>query len=274
MLIDTHVHFNHESLGAADALPGVLARAEAAGVSRFVVVGFDAASSERAVELARQDERIYATVGVHPHDAAHYDPATESRLRAWCDDPRVVAIGEIGLDFYRDLSPRDAQFRAFRGQLEIARQVGLPVVIHCRDAYPETMDLLEAEAGDLSIVLHCFAGEMEHARRAWARGWYLGVDGPITYRKNDALRAVFREAPAGSILLETDAPYLSPEPMRGKFPNEPSRLEYVARAVAAQRGEAYEVLVRQTTENAYRAFPRLTTPPEEVSGEVPTSRRT
>jgi hydrolase, TatD family len=257
MLIETHVHFNHEALGSRAALPGVLERAEAAGVGQFIVVGFDAASSAQAVELAHTDPRIFATVGVHPHDAQNYDAAIEERLREWAKDPRVVAIGEIGLDFYRDLSPRDDQYRAFRAQLALAREVGLPVVIHCRDAYDETIPLLEEEAGDLTIILHCFAGDDRHAARARARGWYLGVDGPITYKKNDALRSVFRQARAESILLETDAPYLSPEPLRGKFPNEPARLVHIAQAVAALRGETFEALAEQTTENARRAFPRL-----------------
>lgn len=253
-MIETHVHFNHEAL-AAD-LPAVLARAADAGITDFIVVGFDEASSERAVALAA-DPRIRAAVGLHPHDALHWNDAFADRLRAWATRPEVVAIGEIGLDFYRDLAPRPAQFDAFHAQLALARDTGLPVIIHCRDAYDETLDQLEDEAGDLTIVLHCFSGARRHAERAWSRGWLLGVDGPVTYKKNDALRAIVRDAPAELLLLETDAPYLSPEPLRGRFPNEPSRLPWIAAAVAAARGETVAAVEAATTANARRTFPRL-----------------
>jgi TatD DNase family protein len=255
MLIDTHVHLNGKDLGAD--VPGVLERAAAAGVREHVVVGYDLPSSERAVSLAESDPRVWAVVGVHPHDAQHWNDEAANRLRNWAANPRVVAIGEIGLDFYRDLSPRPAQYGAFRAQLALAAEVGLPVVIHCRNAYPETMDLLEAEAGDTPIVLHCFAGDRTHAERAWARGWFLGVGGTVTYKKNDVLREIVAAAPQSSLLLETDAPYLSPEPLRGRFPNEPARVPLVAACVAAVRGETPEQVADYTTANARRALPRL-----------------
>lgn len=254
-MIDTHVHLNGKDLGSD--LPGVLARAEAAGVDTFVVVGYDLASSEKAVRLAEGDARIFATVGIHPHDAVSYDAGAETTLRDWTANPRVVAIGEIGLDFYRDLSPRPAQYEAFRAQLRLAAETGLPVVIHCRDAYPETMDLLEAEAGDTPLILHCFAGDVCHAERAWQRGWFLGVGGTLTYKKNDVLRAIVRDAPRQSLLLETDAPYLSPEPLRGKFPNEPARVALVAERVAEVRGETVAAVIEYTDENARRVFARI-----------------
>jgi TatD DNase family protein len=235
----------------------VLSRAEAEGVRRFVVVGFDLRSSERALRLAQSDPHIFAVVGVHPHDAREYDARTEDRLRAMAADPRVVAIGEIGLDFYRDLSPRDAQNFAFVSQLDLAREVGLPVVIHCRDAYPETLDILESEADGLTVVVHCFSGNLAEARRCWARGWYTGIDGPVTYKKNDDLREIVRGAPRDLLLIETDAPYLSPEPLRGKFPNEPARVALVAAKVAEVRGEPVVEVADYTTANALRAFPRL-----------------
>ncbi|MBC8140756.1 MAG: TatD family hydrolase, partial [Armatimonadetes bacterium] len=176
-MIDTHVHLNNKDLGAANVLPGVMERATLAGVHTHIVVGYDLASSERAVMLAEGDSRIFATVGVHPHEAANYTPATESRLRELAAHGRTVAIGEIGYDFYRNLSPRDAQESAFRAQLSIARETGLPVVIHCREAYPETLALLEAEADGISIILHCFAGDAGDAERAAKHGWFLGVGG-------------------------------------------------------------------------------------------------
>jgi TatD DNase family protein len=258
MLIDTHVHLNNADL-AAD-LPGVLQRAEEAEVRRLVVVGWDIASSERAVHLAASDPRIFAVVGVHPHDAAHWDDTAAENLRRWADNPRVVAIGEIGLDFFRDLSPRPAQYDALSAQLALAADVGLPVVIHCRDAYEETLDILESEASAATpIILHCFLGTMAHAERLWKRNWFMGVDGPITFKANNDLRAIIREAPAESLLLETDAPYLSPVPFRGKFPNEPARLRSIAEKVAEVRGVSFESLVNLTEENACRAFPRLNT---------------
>ena len=254
-MIETHVHFNNEAL--TQDLPGVLNRATQAGVTDFIVVGFDAASSAKAVALTVDQPRLWAVVGVHPHDAQHYDAAIAEQLRAWAQNPRVVALGEIGLDFYRDLSPREAQYAAFRAQLALAREVALPVVIHCRDAYDECMPLLEAEADGLTVILHCFAGERRHAEVCWERGWFLGVDGPITYKKNDALREIVRDTPRELLLLETDAPYLSPEPFRGKFPNEPARLVYIRDAIAKRRGETPEAIATQTSLNARSAFPRL-----------------
>ena len=256
MLIDTHVHLNNADL-AADLL-GILQRATAEGVGQFIVVGWDIASSERAVGLADSDPRIFAVVGVHPHDALNWNKDAADRLRRWADNPRVAAIGEIGLDFYRDLSPRPAQFAAFRAQLALAADVGLPVVIHCRDAYEETLEILEAEAHpETNVILHCFLGNQSHAERLWKRNWFMGVDGPITFKANDDLREVIRRAPGESLLLETDAPYLSPVPFRGKFPNEPSRLLPIAEKVAEIRGESLAEIARITTENAQRAFPRL-----------------
>lgn len=254
-MIETHVHLNNDTLERD--LPGVLARATTVGVTDFVVVGFDEASSEKAVTLAETDARIWAVVGVHPHDAKHWSEGVAERLRTWAAHPRVLAIGEIGLDFYRDLSPRDLQYEAFRAQLALAREVALPVVIHCRDAYDECLALLETEAADIALIIHCFAGERHHAEICWKRGWFMGVDGPITYKKNDTLREIVKATPAELLLLETDAPYLSPEPFRGKFPNEPARLTHIRDTIAALRDTPPDALTAQTSTNARRAFPRL-----------------
>ncbi len=256
-MIDTHVHFNGKDLGTAEILTGAVERATIAGVRQFIVVGYDQGSSERAVALADKDARMWATVGIHPHDAAHYSPETEARLRVLAANPRTVAIGEIGLDFYRDLSPRDAQDTVFRAQIALARETGLPIVIHCRDAYPETLEILEREAQEVGVILHCFAGDANDAERALRHGWFLGVGGTVTYKKNDELRAIVKAAPRERLLLETDAPYLSPEPFRGKFPNEPARVSLVADRVAQVRGESKETVIAYTTQNAQTAFPRL-----------------
>ncbi len=255
MLVDTHVHLNHVDLSDWAA---ILARAEEAGVGAFVVVGYDEKSSHFAQRLTGEDDRIWATVGVHPHEAAAWDDDLAERLAFLAGRGRVVAWGEIGLDFYRDLSPRPAQFRAFEEQLDLAVRLNLPVIIHCRDAYPETLDVLEARDDQVApVILHCFQGTMRDAERAWARGWFLGVGGAVTFKNQDDLRDVVRAAPAESLLLETDAPYLSPVPLRGKYPNEPARLAYVAEKVAELRGVSVEEVARLTTANAGRAFPLL-----------------
>lgn len=255
MLVDTHVHLNHVDLSDWAAL---LARAEEASVGAFVVVGYDLASSEKAVVLSKGDARIWATVGIHPHEAESWNDDVAERLASLATLDRVIAWGEIGLDFYRDLSPRKAQFRAFEEQLDLAARLDLPVVIHCRDAYPETLDMLEARH-DLAapVILHCFQGTMRDAERAWARGWFLGVGGAVTFKNQDDLREVVRAAPPESLLLETDAPYLSPVPLRGKYPNEPARVAYVAEKVAELRNSGVEEIAHLTTANAGRAFPLL-----------------
>ena len=254
MFIDTHVHLNGSDLGGD--LAGVIGRAQAAGVDEFVVVGYDLASSERAVALAETDARLWAVVGVHPHDASAWGTDAEAALRRWAANPRVVAIGEIGLDFYRDLSPRPAQEEAFRAQMRLAAEMNLPVVIHCRDAYDELLALLKAHPPTTPLVLHCFAGTRAHAQVAWENGWHLGVGGTVTYKKNEDLRAIIRDTPHELLLLETDAPYLSPEPLRGKFPNEPARIPLVAECIAALFGETPEMVAAWTTANVRRAFPR------------------
>jgi len=259
MLIDTHVHLNHDDLlhHSDGGLIGVLERAEAAGVGGFIVIGYDLPSSERAEKLAEDDKRIRSAVGVHPHDAASWSDGTADRLRALLTHERVVAVGEIGLDFYRNLSPVTDQMRAFRAQLEIAEETGRPVVIHCRDAWDETLEVLEDPAPALPVVLHCFGGTRTHAERAWRRGWFLGIGGAVTFKKSDDLRAIIRAAPRDSVLLETDAPYLSPVPLRGRYPNEPARVALVAEAVAELWGVNLAEVAAITTENARRAFPRM-----------------
>ncbi len=255
MLVDTHVHLNHVDLSDWAT---ILARAEEAGVGAFIVVGYDEKSSHLAQILSGNDERIWATVGIHPHEAATWNDDLAERLTSLATLDRVIAVGEIGLDFYRDLSPRPAQFRAFEEQLDLATCLGLPIVIHCRDAYPETLDVLEAQ-NDLAapVILHCFQGTMADAERAWARGWFLGIGGAVTFKNQETLRAVVRAAPPGSLLLETDAPYLSPVPLRGKYPNEPARVAYVAGKVAELRNASVAEIAALTTANAGRAFPLL-----------------
>jgi TatD DNase family protein len=260
-MIDTHVHLNSDTLYAD--WRGVCNRAEAVAVSRFVVIGYDLASSARAIEIAESDERCFAVVGIHPHEAERWSESIATQLRHWAKHHRVVAIGEIGLDFYtgqnneRHLAPRSLQETVFRAQLHIAADTGLPVVIHCREAEEETLAVLEEAAGPTPVLLHCFAGTMAHADRAFARGWYIGVGGTVTYKKNDALRDIVRSAPDDLLLLETDAPYLSPEPLRSRFPNEPQRIPLIAERIATVRDKTVDSVSVSTDANARRIFPRL-----------------
>jgi TatD DNase family protein len=255
MIVDTHCHLNSEQL--AGDVEGAIARAEAARVERLVVVGFDMPSSEQAVRLAEAHSQVWAAVAVHPHDARHYDPAAEDRLRALARHERVVAIGEIGLDYHYDFSPRQAQIQAFRAQIGLAREVGLPLIIHCREAYSDVLDILETEAAGVpSIVMHCWAGALAEAERALALGMFLGIGGVVTFKNAETLREVVRAAPEDRLLLETDAPYLAPAPHRGKR-NEPAYTALVAAKVAEVRGVPLERVIAATTANAERVFPRL-----------------
>ncbi len=250
-LIDTHAHLTDKQFRSD--LTETLARAQEAGVKRIITVGYDLPSSQAAVELARQEPMIWATVGVHPHDADKVDEAVLADLRQLAGQPKVVAIGEIGLDFYRDLSPREAQREVFRKQLELAVEVGLPVSLHDRNATDEVLAILEEYSGRLAGVAHCFSGNAKQARKYLALGFYLGVDGPVTYPKNDPLRQVLASAPANRLLVETDCPYLPPQELRGKR-NEPAYVALVLAALAEVLGLPAGQLAEQTTRNAEKLF--------------------
>lgn len=262
-MIDTHVHLHRDDF--ADDRDEVIARAIAAGVRGFVNVGYDLQSSEASVRLAGADARVRATVGVHPHDAQLLaDPDGRltddgrARLRAIADlaaDPAVVAIGEIGLDFYRDLSPRPAQHTALVAQLELAAELDLPVVFHIRDAYPETLAVVDAVGlPPRGGVLHSFAGQVEHARWALARRCWLGIGGPVTY-KNSKLPTVLVAAAVtpDRVLLETDCPWLPPVPHRGQR-NEPAYLAHTCDHLAGVLDMSADALARRTTANVREVF--------------------
>ena len=256
MFIETHCHLNHEQFDE-DLIPAIQ-RARSAGVEQMIVVGFDLESSRKAIELAQNHAALYAAVGVHPHDARHYDDKADKQIRELAARERVVAIGEIGLDFHYDFSSREEQYRAFEAQLALARELALPVIIHCREAYPETLTLLEAgldrRAGG---VMHCWAGDGSDARRALALGMYLGFGGVITFKNAEPTRDVLRETPPDRILLETDAPYLAPVPHRGKR-NEPANVPLIAETAARVLAVDAREVETTTTSNALRLFPHLT----------------
>lgn len=227
----------------------MLERARQAGVELIIVPGVDLPSSRQAVALAQQHAEVVAAVGVHPHDAKTLDAATLNELRELARQPRVIAIGEIGLDYYRDLSPRDVQRRAFEAQLELAAELGLPVIVHDRDAHADILAILHSTAG----VLHSFSGDVAMAERVLELGFYLGISGPVTYPNAARLRAVVEAAPLERLLIETDAPYLAPQAHRGQR-NEPAYVRYVAEAIAVIKSRTVEQVIEQTTRNAYCVF--------------------
>ncbi len=252
--IDTHAHLNDTRLRRR--LDDVLARARENGVTDIIDIGWDVEMSELAVQQAQELPGVWATAGIHPHEAQEEStPEHRARLRELARAPRVVAVGETGLDFYRNLSPRPAQYDALHWHLDLARELDLPVMLHCRDAQDELMDVLAGYPG-LQGSWHCFDGTAEHAARAVSLGLHLGFGGMITYKKADDLRRALAATPLDRVLLETDAPYLAPEPDRRRD-NEPALVVAIGRYAAEVRGEAEETLFAATTENARRLF-RLT----------------
>lgn len=257
MFCDSHCHLFMKDF--TDDRDAVVARARAAGVANMVFIGYSLDSSRRAVELAEKLDGCYATVGIHPHGAqSGSGDAWDELAELARSSTRVVAIGEIGLDYYRDLSPRDIQEAGFRAQLALARALDVPVVIHDREAHEDTMRVLSEVGAGPPIILHCFSGDASMAKEAWARGYYMGVSGPVTYPKAEQLRAIMRDAPRDRILIETDAPYLAPQPFRGKR-SEPAHVVHAAQQLAALWNMTAEGVGRLTTANA-RRFYRLPTP--------------
>lgn len=248
-MIDTHAHLWYPDYDAdRDA---VLARARQAGVTGFCVVGTDVATSASAISLARAHPDMRAAVGVHPHDAKTIDAGALARLGDLAADPAVAAVGEIGLDYFRDHSPRDAQDAAFRAQLRLARERRLPVLLHCRDAHADLLRILREEGAGVPWVgiAHCYSGGMDWLEAYLGTGLHLSFAGPVTYKNAEPTRAAARATPADRLLLETDCPYLTPHPHRGTR-NEPAYLPLTASAVAAARGEGVATLDARTTENA------------------------
>jgi TatD DNase family protein len=227
--------------------------AAAAGLTAIVTVGTTLSDCEKAAALARRYRPVYAAVGIHPHEVKGIDASTYDLLRLVAREEKVVAIGEIGLDFFYDHSPRDVQIRRFNEQLDLAEELDLPVIIHDRDAHAETLGLLRPRKGRLRGALHCFSGDAAMARECVALGFHLSVAGPVTYPKADQLREVAREIPLERLLIETDAPYLAPQPHRGKR-NEPAFVVETARRLAEIRGMLAEELERLTAANARRLF--------------------
>jgi TatD DNase family protein len=250
MLFDTHAHL-HDPAFAGDRA-AVLERARRAGVGLMLAVGTDPATSREAVALAAAHGDVYAAVGIHPHDAAAADAAALADIGALARAPKVVAVGEIGLDYYRDLSPREAQRAVLAAHVALAREVGKPVLLHCREAHADLLALLEAEGvGAVGGILHCFSGDLDVARRGRALGLLVSIAGPVTYPNARRLGEVVRALGPDPLVLETDCPYLPPQGWRGQR-NEPAYLPATAARVAELCGVPLDALAARTTANACR----------------------
>jgi len=247
-LIDSHAHLDDRAFAKDRA--AVIARAFGEGIG-VITIGADLESSREAVRLAKRHRGIWATVGVHPHDAKAVTPEVLAELEALAEG--AVGIGEIGLDYYRDLSPRNVQRRAFEQQLALAKRVNLPIALHNRDSTDDFLAILKNHGPEYRGVNHSFLGDRPQAEAFLALGLHLGIGGPITFPKNQGLRDAVRVIPLDRILLETDCPYLTPIPYRGRR-NEPAYVRYVAEAIAELKSVPVDEVCRQTTENVKRLF--------------------
>lgn len=253
MLIDTHCHLDaHSTEGTTD---DVITRAQSAGVGAFIAIGVGGEQHLLDVlELVEERPYVVATAGVHPHDAASCTPELESQIEAALSNPKVVAVGEVGLDYHYDHSPREQQAEVFRRYIALAKRVNKPLVIHTRSAADDTLDILQREgARDVGGVIHCFSEDRAFAARALDMDFDLSFSGILTFKSARSIQEVAAWAPSSRILVETDSPYLSPVPLRGKR-CEPAFMLHTARRLAELRGESEQLIAEQTTQNACRRF--------------------
>ncbi|MEO1199785.1 MAG: TatD family hydrolase [Pseudomonadota bacterium] len=263
-IIDSHCHLDFPEF--AGDLAGVIQRAEAASVRKMVTISTRVRRFEQVREIAEAHPQVFCSVGTHPHNAGEEPDVTTEELVRLADHPKVVAIGEAGLDYHYDKSPREAQAEGFRRHIVAARETGLPLVIHSRSAEDDTAAILRdgAQGGPFSAVLHCFSSD---ARLAWAGielGLYVSFSGILTFKRSDELRALARALPADRLLVETDAPYLAPVPFRGKT-NEPAYTAHTLACLAETRDVSSEEMARQTTENFHRLFSKVPSASEAVA---------
>ncbi|CUA81027.1 TatD family hydrolase [Anoxybacillus suryakundensis] len=252
MLFDTHAHLNATQFN--EDVEQVIERARAEGVSHIVVVGFDRPTIQRAIELAERYSFIYAAVGWHPVDAIHMTDEDLTMIEHLASHPKVVALGEMGLDYYWDQSPKEVQKEVFRKQIRLAKKVKLPIIIHNRDATADIVHILREEnAEEVGGVMHCFSGSIEVARQCIDMNFYISFGGPVTFKNAKKPKEVAKEIPLHRLLIETDCPYLTPHPFRGKR-NEPSYVKYVAEAIAELKGLSFEEVAQKTSDNAKRLF--------------------
>lgn len=256
MLVDSHCHLDFPDFAAErDA---IVARAREQGIGRMVTISTKVRKFPEILDIARAYDDVFCSVGTHPHYADKEPDVTTADLMKLTNDPKVVAIGEAGLDYFRNNSSVEGQERGFRRHIAAARETGLPLVIHAREADDDVARVLEEETakGAFPFVLHCFTGGPDLARRGVALGGYVSFSGVITFKKNEALREIAASLPENRILVETDAPFLAPEPFRGKR-NEPAFVTNTAKALAAARGTDFDTIARQTTDNFFRLFSRV-----------------
>jgi TatD DNase family protein len=258
-LIDSHCHLDMDAF--RNDLAEIIDSARRCGISRIISIGIDPASSRKAVELAELYSGVYATIGIHPHSADEAGDAAYRELRKLAAHPRVVGYGEIGLDYAKRYAPADIQHRAFADQLDLAKELHLPVVIHDREAHQDTMALLQQKAPfPAAGVMHSFSGDVKLARQVLNLGFYISIPGIVTFKNSSALQQVVKEIPLDRMLLETDGPFLAPVPWRGK-PNKPEFLLYTAGKVAELKETSIDEVARQTAHNTQQLF---SLPPEAV----------
>lgn len=247
-MVDTHCHLDMCDAPTAE----VVAQAKAAGVTRLATVGIDPESVQNALATAERHDEVVAVVGRHPNSATGFDDAALAAIERAAEHPKARAIGETGLDYYRDGAPRDDQRRAFEAHIDLARRSGLPLVIHTRAAEDDTFSILRERAADLTVILHCFSAP-DRLADCVEHGWLCSFAGNVTYPKAPGIQEAAREVPAELLLVETDSPFLSPQPRRGRI-NEPANVTHTARFVADLRGVSYEELERTVERNAARVF--------------------
>ncbi|MBN1663391.1 MAG: TatD family hydrolase [Deltaproteobacteria bacterium] len=251
MFIDSHAHLELEEYD--HDRDEVVQRAKDAGVEVIITIGIDLADGRKAVALTERYDGVYAAIGVHPHDAGGIDDKTYAALKDLAKNKKVVAYGEIGLDFYRNLSAKDIQIRRFGEQLDVAIDLDLPIIIHDRDAHEEIYNMLKPWAGKRRGVIHCFSGDAAMAKRFLDLGFYISIPGPVTFQKASKIQNVVRQVPLASLLIETDAPFLTPDPHRGKR-NEPAFVVHTAKKIAEIKGISVEEVGLVTARNTKALF--------------------
>lgn len=259
MLVDSHCHLNYPEF--AD-LPATLQRAHEAGVGCLQTISTKRSEFAEIIRIAESDPRIYASIGVHPHEAASHQDVTVQELATWAKHPKAIGIGETGLDYYYEHSPREDQQYCFRVHIEAARQTGLPLIVHSRDADEDTVAILKEEyaKAPFSGLIHCFSSSKYLSDESIKIGFLISISGIITFKKSTELQAIVKDIPLSSLLVETDAPYLAPMPHRGK-PNEPAFTRLVAQSIANLKGIEESEVEKETTNNFYRLFKKVTQPP-------------
>ncbi len=251
-LFDSHCHVDDRRL--ENDIDEVLARMAEHGVNRYAVIGSDMESSRHAIDFAQSHEGGYAVVGIHPHEAKTFVEEDLATLTEWVKLPKVQAIGEIGLDYYYDLSPRDVQLDVCEKQMQLAYRLNVPVAYHVRDAHQDMLDLMKRQKGQLSGgIIHCFSGSWEIAREYLKLGYYISFAGPVTFKKAPKLQEAAMNVPLDRLLIETDSPYLAPEPVRGRR-NEPANVRYICEKIAELRGMEAAELAEITARNAMNVY--------------------